>query len=76
MLVDENTNSWNPVVDGGRGGATPQQPQRHRNVVCQEANVTSEDTSLSTSLSTTGLISALSSWYELVKIKLNTLTVI
>lgn len=38
MLVDENTNSWNPVVDGRRGGATPQQPGRHVNVECHESN--------------------------------------
>lgn len=30
MLVDENTNSWDPVVDGRRGGATPQQHRTSR----------------------------------------------
>lgn len=28
MLVDENTNSWIPVVDDRRGGATPQRQAR------------------------------------------------
>lgn len=47
MLVEEITNSWNPVVDGGRGGATPQQRGRHINVECQEFNVTSRDSFVS-----------------------------
>lgn len=34
MLVAENTNSWNPVVDGRRGGAT----RRHVKVECEESN--------------------------------------
>lgn len=38
MLVDENTNSWNPVVDGGRGGATRPRAELDGDVSGQESD--------------------------------------
>lgn len=38
MLVYENTNSWIPVVDGRRGGATQLRAERDRDVDGQESD--------------------------------------
>lgn len=60
LLADENTNSWNPVVDGRRGGATTQQHGRRVNVESHESKHRSNVTSQDVSLANTGVNSALS----------------
>lgn len=44
MLVYENTNSWIPVVDGRRGGATQLWAERDSDVDGQESDTYSKNT--------------------------------
>ena len=47
MLVCENTNSWIPVVDGRRGGATQLRAERDSDVDGQELDRCSKNTKTS-----------------------------
>lgn len=44
MLVYENTNSWIPVVDEGRGGATQMRAERDGDVDGHESDRCSKNT--------------------------------